>query len=70
MWVPEVSCLCPGMREAPGVFVGVCGFGSLVFRVCESPLGRVLQGASCTCDAAACYSPTPCRVQYHRRARP
>ena len=22
MWVPEVSCLCPGMREAPGVFVG------------------------------------------------
>ena len=26
--VPEVSCLCPGMREAPGVFVGVCGFGS------------------------------------------
>ena len=36
----------------------------------ESPLGRVLRGASCTCDAAACYSPTPCRVQYHRRARP
>ena len=36
----------------------------------ESPLGRVLQGASCTCGAAACYSPTPCRVQYHRRARP
>ena len=28
VWVPEVSCLCPGMREAPGVFVGVCGFGS------------------------------------------
>ena len=27
VWVPEVSCLCPGMREAPGVFVGVCGFG-------------------------------------------
>ena len=35
-----------------------------------SPLGRVLRGASCTCGAAACYSPTPCRVQYHRRARP
>ena len=28
VWVPEVSCLCPGMREAPGVFVGVCGFVS------------------------------------------
>ena len=36
----------------------------------ESPLERVLRGASCTCGAAACYSPTPCRVQYHRRARP
>ena len=23
-----------------------------------------------TCEAAACYSPTPSRVQYHRRARP
>ena len=23
-----------------------------------------------TLNAAACYSPTPCRVQYHRRARP
>ena len=38
--------------------------------ICGKP--RYLQGigASCTCDAAACYSPTPCRVQYHRRARP
>ena len=46
------------------------GVLSCWFRVCESPLGRVLRGASCTCGAAACYSPTPCRVQYHRRARP
>ena len=22
VWVPEVSCLCPGMREAPGCFCG------------------------------------------------
>ena len=34
MWVPEVSCLCPGMREAPGVFVGVCGFGVIGQNVC------------------------------------
>ena len=40
------------------------------FALRPSPLGRVLRGASCTCGAAACYSPTPCRVQYHRRARP
>ena len=26
----------------------------------EKPLGRVLE-ASCTCGAAACYSPTPCQ---------
>ncbi len=26
-------------------------------------------GLGVKCDAAVCYSPTPCRVQYHRRAR-
>ncbi|KAB6881828.1 hypothetical protein GBK43_10960, partial [Bifidobacterium longum] len=57
--------------EKPRVFLWGCvGLGRECFGYRESPLGRVLQGASCTCDAAACYSPTPCRVQYHRRARP
>ena len=34
----------------------------------ESPRGTRPEGP--TLNAAACYSPTPSRVQYHRRARP
>ena len=59
-----VSWVCGEVPVPVRVRAGA-GFG---YR--ESPLGRVLRGASCTCGAAACYSPTPCRVQYHRRARP
>ena len=46
VWVPEVSCLCPGMREAPGCFcegvwvwvVSVSDIGKAPWGVCSEGL--------------------------------
>ena len=34
VWVPGVSCLCPGMRGGPGACVGL---GRGWFRICGKP---------------------------------
>ena len=44
VWVPEVSCLCPGMREAPGVFVGCVGLGRECFGYAKAPWGVCSKG--------------------------
>ena len=54
------------MRRAP---VGWLPSGSL-YVWCGGMAKPTGWGGLCVkCDAAVCYSPTPCRVQYHRRAR-
>lgn len=73
------ACVMPGMRSKDpgvratshagvpmGVWLGVCvGVGVYGY----GPGGRGACRGRVTCGAAACYSPTSCRVQYHRRAR-
>ena len=58
VWVPEVSCLCPGMREAPGVFVG----GVWVWVVSVSDIGKAPWGV--------CSKGLPVRVMRRRATLP
>ena len=58
VWVPEVSCLCPGMREAPGVFVG----GVWVWVVSVSDIGKAPWGV--------CSEGLPVRVVRRRATLP
>ena len=58
VWVPEVSCLCPGMREAPGVFVG----GVWVWVVSVSDMGKAPWGV--------CSEGLPVRVVRRRATLP
>ena len=44
VWVPEVSCLCPGMREAPGVLWGCVGLGRECFGYAKAPWGVCSEG--------------------------
>ena len=44
VWVPEVSCLCPGMREAPGVLWGCVGLGRECFGYAKAPWGVCSKG--------------------------
>ena len=55
-----VSCVCPG----GGCVWGFRWYGDGPGRV-FNPVGAVVLRVG----AAACYSPTSCRMQYHRRAR-
>ena len=58
VWVPEVSCLCPGMREAPGVFCG----GVWVWVVSVSDMGKAPWGV--------CSEGLPVRVVRRRATLP
>lgn len=77
---PHVSCLDPvpvgsyGFRpDIPG---GVRGCVARPARACGKKRGTPREpvgarpGGTVSCGAAARYSPTPSRVQYHRRAGP
>ena len=44
VWVPEVSCLCPGMREAPGFLWGCVGLGRECFGYAKAPWGVCSEG--------------------------
>ncbi len=62
-WVwdsPRASCM--PRRVHPGVFAVVSGYT-------EREGARVVSPPFQGLGAAACYSPTPFQVQYHRRAR-
>ena len=65
--VPDVGLMS---ARSPGCFCGGVWVWVVSVSGMRKPLGACAPRASCTCDAAACCSPTPCRVQYHRRARP
>ena len=62
-------CVCGPVRVWPGVRMAVCVCGGVAPYVC----GREKKGGArggpplCGVQAAVSYSPTPWRVQYHRR---
>ena len=64
--VPRVCAPCVRVRLC-GLLVVLCGYVKGVLGVGVLPIPG---DPRASVGAAACYSPTPCRVQYHRRAGP
>ena len=54
----------------PPILPRQCSRGACWWWIRKIPGGRKPAGDLTGMVAAACYSPTPCRVQYHHRARP